>query len=262
MGRLLAFLLAALLAWMPLAPAAEAGSSRADAPVLPAGQVAAFADKVQADLAARGARVAIVARTGRDPRSLPDGVRYTHVAYWVFSEIRHPDGSTGTGYRVYNLYQTERNAARSTLVQDSPADFFAGAHRLEAGVIVPDARLQAKLLRTIASPTYAALHNPRYAVLANPADPRFQNCTEHTLDVLMAALYGTSDRKRIKSNVAAHFAPQPIALGAAKRGLAGIASRALTTEDHGSRVATATFGSIERFMRGNGFVAASYRVTP
>ncbi|MBM2577341.1 DUF2145 domain-containing protein [Jannaschia sp. Os4] len=262
MGRFLAFLLAALLALAPFAPAAQAGSSQAGAPILPAGQVAAFADKVQADLAARGARVAIVSRMGRDPGSLPPGVRYTHVAYWVFSEIRKADGTTGTGYRVYNLYQTEGDRARSTLVQDSPAEFFAGAHRLDAGVVIPDARVQAKLLRTIASPTYRRLHNPRYAVLANPADPRFQNCTEHTLDVLMAALYGTGDRAQIKSNIAAHFAPQPIQLGAAKRGLAGIASRALTTEDHGRRVATATFGSIERFMRGNGLLAASYRITP
>lgn len=255
MTRILAFIAALLLA-LP----ADAGSSRAGDPVLPAAQVAAFADRVQGDLAARGARVAIVARMGRDPGTLPPGVRYTHVAFWVFSDIRMPDGTTGRGYRVYNLYQDRGDRARSSLVQDSPADFFAGAHRLDAGVVIPDARLQERLLRVIASPTYTGLHNPRYAVLSNPADGRFQNCTEHTLDVLMAALYRTGDRGRIKANVAAHFRPQPIALGAAKRGLAGIASRALTTEDHGARVATATFGSIARFMAANGLAAASYRI--
>lgn len=241
---------------------AGAGSSEATRAVLPAGQVAAFADAVQHDLAARGANVAIVARTGRDPADLPDGVRYTHVAFWVYSAITNADGTEGRGYRVYNLYQRAGDATRSDLVQDSPADFIAGAQRMEVGVIVPDPRLQDTLLTVIAGPRYRQLHNPRYSVLANPADPRFQNCTEHTLHVLMAALYDTGDRARIRANVAAHFRPQPVALRGATRALAPLASGALTTADHGGAVATATFGSIARFMRSHGLADAVYRMTP
>jgi len=77
---------------------------------------------------------------------------------------------------------------RSQLIQDTPADFFAGAQRLDAGIIIPDAQLQQKLLRVIASPTDRSLHNANYSVLANPSNKRFQNCTEHTLDVMMAAI--------------------------------------------------------------------------
>ncbi|RUS63249.1 DUF2145 domain-containing protein [Pseudorhodobacter sp. E13] len=245
-----------------LALPAHAGSSEAGKPQLPAAEVAAFSNRVQQDLAARGVNVAIVARMGRNPSQLPKGVRYTHVSYWVLSQIKTADGRTGTGYRVYNLYQDAKNGTRSSLVQDSPADFFAGAYRLDAGIIIPDARLQKKLLKVIASPTYKALHNPRYSVLANPNTSQFQNCTEHTLDVMMAALYGTSDVARIKANVAAHFTPQPIAIGGLKRALAPAASQALTTADHGASVATATFGSIARFMQANGLAKSVYRLTP
>jgi hypothetical protein len=260
-------LLAALLALTPVAStvmpaAAVAGSSEAGSPVLPADQVAAFADRVQRDLAARGANVAIVARMGRDPRTLPAGIRYTHVAYWVYSEIRNADGTTGRGYRAYNLYQRAGNDTRSDLVQDSPADFFAGAQQFDAGIIIPDARLQAKILKVIASPTYKALHNPNYSVLANPRTGQFQNCTEHTLDVMMAAIYGTSDKAKIRANITAYFKPQVIGVGGFKRAFATVASKALTTEDHGAVVATATFESIARFMQENGLAARVYKVTP
>lgn len=240
----------------------KAGSSEAGKPVLPKSEVAAFSNRVQQDLAARGARVAIVARVGRSPATLPPGVRYTHVSFWIYSQITRSDGSTGRGYQAYNLYQKADNRSQSHLVQDSPADFFAGAHQLDAGVIVPDIRLQKKLMKVISGPTYSRLHNARYSVLSNPNTRQFQNCTEHTLDVVMASLYGTKDPSQIKANIAAYFKPQDIQLSGLKRLLAPAASQALTTEDHGSKVATATFGSIAQFMKSNKLEAAIYRITP
>ena len=260
MPRLFSIILLAVTSVMP--SFALAGSSEAGKSVLPAAEVASFSNRVQQDLAARGARVAIVARMGRDPKVLPRGVQYTHVSFWVYSQITQADGSTGRGYQAYNLYQDADNKSRSSLVQDSPADFFAGAHRLEAGVIIPDARLQKKLLKVISSPTYSALHNAQYSVLANPNTSQFQNCTEHTLDVMMAGLYGTNDVPQIKANIAAHFEPQKIQVGGVKRLLAPVASQALTTADHGSKIATATFGSIARFMQDNDLETNIYRITP
>jgi len=192
---------------------APAGSSEATEAFLPADQVATFSNRVQKDLATRGAHVAIVARMGRDPRTLPDGIDYTHVAYWVYTEITDAKGSKSYGYRSYNLYQMGDDQTRSLLIQNTPADFFAGAEKLDAGIIIPDPRLRQKLLKAIASPTYRALHNANYSVFANPSNKRFQNCTEHTLDVMMAALYGTSDRAQIKANIGAHFDTQIIKIG-------------------------------------------------
>ncbi|WP_333713336.1 DUF2145 domain-containing protein [Yoonia sp.] len=257
------FLKTACIALALLAPVpATAGSSASGNPVLPAAEVAGFADRVQHDLAARGAQVAIVARVGRDPAVLPDGIDYTHVAFWVYARITRADGSTGQGYRVYNLYQRDGDLTRSDLVQDSPAEFFANVHDLDAGVIIPDTRLQRKILAVIASPTYAALHNPDYAVLSNPRNRQFQNCTEHTLDVLMAAIYGTDDPLRIKANIAAHFTPQPIPVNGLQRLFAPVASAALTTSDHDGQVATATFGSLARFMAQYDLADEIYRITP
>jgi len=244
-----------------LSQSAWAGSSNSGKPTLPAAKVAAFSNRVQQNLAAKGAHVAIVARMGRDPSQLPKGVRYTHLGFWVFSQITQADGSTGQGYRVYNLYQRANNSGRSTLVQDNPVDFFAGALKLDAGIIIPDPRLQKKLLKVITSPTYAALHNTKYSVLSNPNNSKFQNCTEHTLDVLMASLYNTRDVRQIKANIAAHFKPQPIPVSALKRSLAAIASRGLTTADHGSKIKTATFSSIARFMRVNKLAKKVYTIT-
>jgi hypothetical protein len=99
-------------------------------------------------------------------------------------------------------------------------------------------------------------------VLANPNSGQFQNCTEHTLDVLMAALYDTSDPRQIKANIAAYFAPHPVALNGLQRLLAPAASQALTTADHGTDVRTATFGSIARFMQSNDLDDVTYRITP
>jgi hypothetical protein len=259
MKRLFIILVSAIAA---LTAPSFAGSSAAGNPVLPADEVASFANRVQRDLASRGANVAIVSLVGRDPSVLPDGINYTHVAFWVFAQITRADGSTGQGYRVYNLYQRDGDLTQSDLVQDTPADFFAGAHSLDAGVIIPDPRLQRKLLAVIDSPTYAALHNANYSVLANPRTAQFQNCTEHTLDVVMAALYDTDDRARIKANIAAYFAPQPVPINGLQRLLAPAASQALTTADHGAQVGTATFGSIARFMGDNDLAAEIYRITP
>lgn len=257
------FFTVVLLLVVTLLPvASSAGSSAASSPVLPAVHVAEFANKVQRDLAARGANVAIVSRVGRDPAVLPDGINYTHVAFWVYARITKADGSTGMGYRVYNLYQRDGELTRSDLVQDTPGDFFAGAHSLDAGIIIPDPRLQRKLLDVIASPSYAALHNEHYSVLANPRTGQFQNCTEHTLDVIMAAIYDTSDPVQIKANIAAYFAPQPIPLNGLQRLFAPAASQALTTADHDARVGTATFGSIARFMETNNLHDEIFRITP
>ncbi|MFK7746551.1 MAG: DUF2145 domain-containing protein [Roseobacter sp.] len=260
MKRIIKFI--ALAITLALPSLGTAGSQEDTPPKLPRAEVNSYSKQLEQDLAARGANVAIVARVGRDRSTLPTGIEYTHVAYWVYSQITRADGTTRKGYRVYNLYQTAADGTVSRLVQDSPADFFAGAYALDAGVIIPDPRLQRKLLATITSPTYAKLHNASYSVLANPHSAQFQNCTEHTLDVLMASIYGTSDKAQIKANIAAHFDPQPVKIGGLKRLFAPAKSAALTTADHGSLIQTATFSSIGRFMASHDLSDQIYRFTP
>lgn len=211
-------------------------------------QMIAFAKQVEKSLAEKGARVAIVSRIGRPEAELPPGVSYTHVAYWVYSMIQTADGRKVPGYQVYNLYQKTGQIDKSELVNDYPADFFSGVDSLKAGVIIPKPSVQAKLLDVIASDTYRKLHIPNYSVVANPFNPDYQNCTEFTLDVLMAGLYKTSDYAQIKANTKAYFTPQKISLPGYKKLLGPMVVKDFTTKDHDSHIVTATFSSIANFM--------------
>ncbi|MEZ5932833.1 MAG: DUF2145 domain-containing protein [Alphaproteobacteria bacterium] len=262
MSKKLLCLAAAVVLAAGLAGQAEAGSRPSENPVLPIEQVSDFADQVQADLARRGAHVAIVSRVGRDPAELPDGIRYTHVGLWVYSDITMQDGRSVRGYAVYNLYQRATNLDVSDLVQDYPADFFAGAYALDAGVIIPDPRLQAKLLAVINSPTYEKLHNPRYSVIANPDNSAYQNCTEYTLDLLMAALYDTDDPGRIKADIRAHFRPQTIEISPVKRLVGPLVMDGIAMDDQSGTIRTATFTTIARFMADYDLSEEAYRMTP
>ncbi len=241
---------------------AEAGSWQSDAPVLPIEEVSEFADQVQAELAKRGAHVAIVSRVGRDPAQLPRGISYTHVGIWVYSDITMDDGRTVRGYAVHNLYQRANDLDVSDLIQDYPADFFAGAYSLDAGVIIPDPRLQEKLLAVLNSPTYGKVHNPRYSVVANPDNNVYQNCTEHTLNVLMAALYDTDDVDRIKANIRAHFEPQAIEVNPIKRLVGPLVMDGVAMDDQIGTIRTSTFTSIARFMVTHQLSDDPFRMTP
>ncbi len=262
MKRLLTSFAAAVLVVAGGITGAEAGSRQSDDPTLPIGEVSAFADQVQKDLADRGAHVALVARVGRDPAQLPDGIAYTHVGIWVYSNIEMADGRSVRGYAVHNLYQRADDLNVSDLVQDYPADFFAGAYSLDAGVIVPDRRLQAKLLDVINASAYQKLHNPRYSVIANPDSNAFQNCTEHTLNLLMAALYDTEDMARIKANTEAHFEPQTVKISPLKRLIGPMVMDGVTMSDHTNTIRTTTFTTIADFMERFELVEDVYRLTP
>ena len=241
---------------------ATAGSSQAGFKPMPVETVAPFAREVEETLAERGVHVALVGRVGRDRSELPDGIEYTHMGFWVYSDIQAEDGSVRRGYRVYNLYQRGAEPDVSDLVQDGPVDFLSGAVQLEAAIIIPDPKLQKKLISVMSSPDYRKMHNPNYSLLSNPDTNTYQNCTEFTLNVLMAALYGTDDIGRIKTNIRAHFAPQPIRISGFKRVLGPMFMDGVAMDDHGNQVRTATFGTISRFMTQHGLTTEIIRLTP
>lgn len=245
---LLAFALCTL-AVTGTANKADAGSRQGNDSSLPIEDVSAFAGQVQQTLAEHGAQLAIISRVGRDPSELPKGIAYTHVGIWIYSDMTLNDGRKVRGYRVHNLYQRADNPDVSDLIQDGPIDFFAGAQRLDAGIIIPDRRLQAKLLNVIASPAYASLHNASYSAVANPANNDFQNCTEYTLNLLMAALYDTNDMSRIKANIRAHFQPQEIEVSPLKRLLGPIVMDGISMSDQEDAIRTTTFTTLADFMK-------------
>ncbi len=227
-------------------------------------QIATLSKGLERALAARGARVAIIGRVGLPPSVMPPGVEYSHAGFAVYSTIRTADNRMVPGYAVYNLYQGDARTGVSFLMQDYPVDYYAAVHILKAGVVIPTEKLQRALAATIFSPVYKSLHNPRYSVLANPFRTDYQNCTGFVLDVIFAAIYRTGDQRRIKTNIAAYFEPQPIRVDGLKLAMADATMADVSTDDHTGPIATATFESIARFLVNNGIAkeAFSFVVEP
>lgn len=227
---------------------AFAGSASGGPPQFPADKLIELSKKVERETAARGAIVAIISRVGRPASELPDGIEFTHVGLAVYSNITLDDGRVIPGYAVYNLYQSDEIRNISYLLQDYPLDYYASVQELKAGIIIPTPELQKRLLKVIFSDTYKNLHNPRYSAVSNPYNTRYQNCTEFVLDVINAAIYETSDYRKIKANIEAYFESQRIAANPVKLLLGSIFKADITTSDHSGPVATATFWSIARYL--------------
>ncbi|BBE52087.1 hypothetical protein OYT1_ch2575 [Ferriphaselus amnicola] len=240
------------LLFLSISAHAGSGSSKAgDEISFTPEQIIGFSKKVEKTMAAKGARVAILARMGRPASELPEGMHFTHVAFAVYSQITTSDSRTIPGYAIYNLYQRDKQPDVSDLVQDFPVDFFAGVAVLEAGIIIPSPELQKRLLEVIASPTFAKLHNPHYSLIANPYTTDKQNCTEHTLDVVNAAIYQTDDINKIKANEKAYFAAQPVNVSPFKLLLGSMFAAEISTSDHphDSKPVTATFETIGSYLK-------------
>lgn len=229
--------------------ASFSGSSAQAKPHFPAEQIIRFAKKVERTLASEGARVAILARMGRPLSDMPEGMRFTHVAFAVYSSITLANGNTVPGYAIYNLYQKDNRPDVSALVQDFPVDFFAGVAQLEAGILIPSPELQERLLQFIASPAYASLHEPRYSLIANPYTLGRQNCTEFVLDVINAAIYQTSDINTIKANTKVYFKAQTVNVNPFKLMLGSMFSAEVSTSDQRGKPVTATFEKIAEYLQ-------------
>lgn len=212
-------------------------------------QVLKFAKKVEKEMAARGAYVAIVARMGRPASELPEGMHFTHVAFAVYSEITTADGRKLPGYVFHNLYQDDSHPDVSSLVNDYAPDFFAAVAQLEAGVLIPSPELQQRILSVITSPAYGKLHDPHYSVIANPYTLGRQNCTEFVLDVTNAAIYQTDDIQQIKAVERKYFTAQPVNVNPLKLMFGGMfVTEVSTTDQEIGHPVTATFETISDYL--------------
>lgn len=241
-------IIAAMLV-LGMAASAEAGSTANAEPQFEAEQIISFAKKVEKEVAAKGARVFILARAGRPDSEMPEGFHYTHTAFGVYSMIPTADGRKLPGYAIYNLYQREKEPDVSDLIVDYPVDFFNGVYELKSAVIIPKPELQRRLLQVIASDTYRNLHNSHYSVLANPYNTKYQNCTEHTLDVINAAIYQTDDVRIIKANTRAYFDAQPVDISPLKLMYGSLTQADVTTSDHKGKVKTASYTTIANYLK-------------
>lgn len=254
--------LISVLALLILSGTSWGGSSQAEGEAyFEADKIIAFSKKVEKSLAQNGARVAILARVGRPRNNLPEGISFTHTALAVYSKITTTDGRVLPGYTIYNLYQKAGQLDVSELVRDYPVDFFAGVQVLEAGVVIPTPELQMAILKVLTSPTYEKLHNPNYSAIANPYTLALQNCTEHLLDTLFAAIYKTDDIRQIKANEKTYFKAQAVNVNPVKLALGSMFVSDIATSDHPDSPETATFTTIGDFLESFGLVSKRYILT-
>jgi len=261
--RLAAAIAAAALAFAAPPAAAQDSSAQAIAAHFTAPEAAQFSKQVERDLAARGARVAMVFRTGRPRSQLPEGIAYTHGAFWAHRTIATSDGRSLSGYAVYNLYAGDGGAwpkTESRLVQDYPFDFTRGSQVDDMAVIVPSPEMQRRILAVIDSPSYARLHVPAYSLVANPWSRKYQNCNNFMLNVIAAAAWETDDATRITANLKAHYQPTVVKAGPLMRLFGPIADSRLRTDDQNGKIRTATYESISAFMGANGLLQEAYTI--
>ena len=240
---------------------AQDSSAHAVAAHLTAAEAAGFSKALERDLAAKGARVAMVFRSGRPRDQLPKGISYTHGAFWVYGAVHTSDGQTVNGYAVYNLYAGDGVAwptIESRLVQDYPLDFVRGSTVDDLAVIIPSPEMQRRILAVIASPTYAKMHNPAYSLVANPWSRKYQNCNNFMLNVVAAAIWNTDDPARITADLKAHYKPTIVKAGPLLRLFGPIADKRLRTDDQDGPIRTATYESLAVFMRDNGLLQEAY----
>jgi hypothetical protein len=267
MRRLARLLALALAVCLPLgaAPAlAQDSSVQAASAHFRLEQAAAFSKQIERDLAAKGARVGIVFRSGRSRDHLPDGLAYTHGAFWVMRQVRTADGGMANAYAVYNLYAGDGKqwaTTQSRLVQDWPMDFVRASAVDDVAVIIPSPEMQRRITVVIDSPAYAKLHNPDYALVASPWAGKYQNCTTFVLDVIAAAAWQTDDPARIALNLKAHFKPTIVKASGLTRLFGPIADARLRTDDHKGPIRTAAYESLAAFMRDNGLLQETYSLT-
>lgn len=225
-------------------------------------QIVKFAKKVEKAMAAKGARVAILARMGRPPAELPNGMHFTHIAFAVYSEITTQDGRKVPGYAIHNLYQKDGRPDVSSLVQDFPVDFFGGVAVLEAGILIPSPELQQRLMGLIGTPSYNSLHDPRYSVIANPYTLGRQNCTEFVLDVVNSAIYQTDDISKLKDVAKSYFTAQRVNVSPFKLMLGSMFSTEVSLSDHDGNPSTATFETLSSYLAKYDQGSESFTVLP
>jgi len=210
-----------------------------------------FAKKVERFAAQEGARAFIIGRVGRPEKDLPQGISFTHTAIAVYSSITLDTGEVVAGYAIHNLYQKEGQLDKSELVIDYPVDFFWGVNSLKAGIIIPTSALQQRILNVFVNKQDQLLHNEHYSVIANPFNNTFQNCTEHTLNILNAGIYQTTNIEQLKRNAKQHFSAQRVKASPFKLMLGNWFVDDVSTKDHSGNVVTTTFTTIGKYLQQN-----------
>ena len=210
-----------------------------------------YGKTITAELRKKNVKAAIVSRSGQPRDKLPEGVMFTHSAFFLYQEETQD-------YAVYNLYHGEENRLVSSLVADTPADFLRLLRERDAGFIIPDAATQEQLYNYILSPNYGAVHQVNYSLISNPYDARFQNCNEFMLDTLAAMVWETTDSLDIKARFKDTLRPSELKASFIRRHIGPIVDERLIMTDQDDKIWTTTSQTLANFLESEGRLAQHY----
>jgi len=219
-------------------------------PLFPRETLEDYGQQILDELNAKDVKLAVISRSGQAREKLPEGVMFTHSAFFR----RNPNG----GYDVYNLYHGEENRLRSTLVTDTPADFLRLLQERDAGILIPEAATQDLLYDFLESPEYNAVHQPDYSLISNPFDLRWQNCNELMLYAIAGSIWETTDREALRIKLTETITPTELKVSPLRRHYGPMIDERLILDDHGDKVLTTTFGTLTQLFEITGRLEESY----
>lgn len=208
-----------------------------------------YGAQITTHLHANNVEMAIISRSGQPRKKLPEGISFTHSAFWL---------KNGDSYDVYNLYHGEDNRLISSLVTDTAADFLRLTRESDVGILLPKPEVQMALAAHIKSANYGRVHQVNYSLISNPLDTRFQNCNEFMLDVLAAFAWGEYDLGAIKARLAKGFEPTEIKAGFVRRYIAPFVDERLVMADHGEQIFTTTRLDLQEFLESENMLDKDY----
>lgn len=217
-----------------------------------------YGDQIIADLAREDVKLAIISRSGQPREDLPDGINYTHSAFWVYDSDANSNGGTSPQYAVYNLYHNDVNRLKSRLETDTPADFLKLTREHDVGILIPDTKTQAQLISMINSVRYKKLHHEDYSLISNPFDLRYQNCNEFMLDVLAATIWGVQERGDIKARLKTVLTPSEIEASPIRKVLGPRIDERLIMSDHDEIIQTTTRQTLKQFLDSQDRLSKAY----
>ena len=209
-----------------------------------------YGQQILNDLKRKDVKFAIISRSGQERAKLPEGVMFTHSAFFRRNEAGE--------YDVYNLYHGEENRIRSSLVIDTSADFLRLLKERDAGILIPDAATQNLLHEFLENPEYGAMHNADYSLISNPFDLRWQNCNEFMLYVFAAAIWDTTDREVLRQKLQNTIVPTELKVSFIRRYYGPKVDERLILKDHGKKVFTTTFATLTQLLEQTGRLEESY----
>jgi hypothetical protein len=207
-------------------------------------------------LDASGAKVAVIARAGQNLDQY--GLRYSHLGF-----IYRDD--TAKAWRVVHKLN-ECGSDRADVYRQGLAEFYLDdLYRYEGAVMVLKPEVQKNLLPILKESTMAAaLHEPRYNMVAYPWSVKFQQSNQWALETLALAVEpSVSSRARAQAWLQFKgYQPSALKINSVTRMGARVARANVSFSDHpddnlyANRVETITVDSVFRFLRASGLSEA------